>query len=234
MLLLCACTYDSLCYPCIVIMQKSILTEPRMGVRIGGLGCPWSLLARADMHERSLGRSIEWDWTTEKDGRQEDIWAVQKKCLFFAKPLEMFQSWWEVSHRPCEALAALVGPQVTKCSANIRRSCSPHHRPEPVSFWHPEASRSGEHSWHPALPCMVAQVVTHTWAPGEGLKSTQSKEDLLCWNSYDFPRKGTVISGCVKGPLCSCENTGHGRERSRSGYGVGVKCWLNWWSGSWF
>ena len=90
---------------------------------------------------------------------------------------------------------------------------SPQHRLGPLSFWHPEASRSGEHSWHPALPCMVAQAVTHTWALDkglqEGLKSTQSKEDLLGWNSHDFPRKGTVISGCVKDPLCSCENTGH-------------------------
>lgn len=40
-------------------MQKSVLSEPRMGVRIGGLDSPWILLARADMHEGSLGGSTE-------------------------------------------------------------------------------------------------------------------------------------------------------------------------------
>ena len=216
-------------------MQKSILTEPRMGVGIGGLGCPWSLLVGADVHEGSLGGSTQWDWTAEKDGRQEDVWAVQRGVYSLPSPLKCL-SHGESLHRPCEALAALVGPQVTKCNANVRSYSL---LSIDVDLYHFGTLRprglGSIPGTQPYLVWLHRLWLTHGHLDKglrEGLKSTQSKEDL-CWNSHDFPRKGTVISGCVKDPLCSCENTGHRRERSRTSYRVGVKCWLNRWSGSW-
>ena len=207
-------------------MQKSILTEPRMGVGIGGLGCPWSLLARADVHEGRLGGSTEWDWTTEKDGRQEDIWAVQKRCLFFAKPLEMFES---LVSQTLWGSGSTSWPPGNKVQIFVRRSCSL--LSIDLGLYHFVTLRP----WglgsilgtQPYLEWLHRLWLTHGHLDkglGEGLKFTQSKEDL-CWSSHDFPRKGTVISGCVKGPLCSCENIGHGLERSRAGYRVGVECW---------
>lgn len=68
-------------------MQKSVLSEPRMGVRIGGLDSPWILLARADMHEGSLGGSILSvrldNWMTErKMGDRRGIYSLPSplKC----------------------------------------------------------------------------------------------------------------------------------------------------------
>lgn len=88
----------------------------------------------------------------------------------------------------------------------------------------------------PALPCLVAQVVTRTWEPGQragsgaqvhpeqgtafsALRRRLMVLEQLCLNSHGFFRKDTVISGCVEAPSFGYEDRGHDKGQLEQAIG---------------
>lgn len=132
----------------------------------------------------------------EKDVRQKDIGAVQKRSLFSAKPLEIFVSpGGAVSHRPCEILGS--GSTTLKSPGDkVRHKCEE----RLFSPWHRTRYQSG--TLRPSGGSILGMQATMYACPGCDLHvGTQTKG----WEWGSSPLKASKNFLCfAQKALWSC------------------------------